>query len=104
MRLHLFQHTIGIAIVEVVRPSAKGGVHAPDNIFQRYWCAVSRRQLRYTFFDFRKGFRRRADMRITFARLQSLAHPDCKTQEVEAFLSGINDARLALVQREIKSI
>lgn len=27
---HLVQHLAGIAIVEVVRPPAKGGVHAPD--------------------------------------------------------------------------
>ena len=42
-------------------------------------------------------------MRIAFACSQSLAHPDCKTQEVEAFLSGINDVGLGLVQREVKS-
>ena len=89
--------------MEVVRPPAKGDVHAPDNIFQRYRCALSCGQLRYTLFDFRKRFRCRTGMRITFARLPSLAHPDCKTQEVEALLSGVNDASLGLVQREIKT-
>jgi len=38
-------------------------------------------------------------MLITFASLPTLAHPDCKTQEVEAFLSGINNAGLGLVKR-----
>ena len=42
-------------------------------------------------------------MRVAVARPPTLAHPDRKTQEVEAFLSGINDAGLALVQREIKT-
>ena len=61
-------------------------------------------QLRYTIFDFHKRLRRGAYMRKAFARLPALVHPDCKTQEVEAFLSGINDAGLGLVQREIKPI
>ena len=69
--------------MEVVRPPAKSGVHASDNIFQRYRRAFPRGQLRYTIFDFRKRFRCRADMRKVFARLPTLAHPDCKTQEVE---------------------
>ena len=96
---HLVQHLTGIAIVEIVRPPAKGGVHAPDNIFQRYRRAFPCGQLRYTIFDFHKRLRRGAYMRKAFARLPALVHPDCKTQEVEAFLSGINDAGLGLVQR-----
>ena len=104
MRPHLFQYSTGIAIMEVVRPPAKGGVHAPDNILQRYRCALPCGPLRYTLFDFRKRVRCRADMPITFARLPALAHPDCKPQEIETFLSGINNAGLALVKREVKTI
>ena len=90
--------------MEVVRPPAKGGVHTSYNIFQWYRCAFTSGQLRYTLLDFCKRFRCRADMRITFSRLQSLAHPYFKTQEDEAFLPCINDAGLALVKREVKTI
>jgi hypothetical protein len=37
-------------------------------------------------------------MRKTFARLQSLAHPDFKPQEVETFLFGTDHAGLSLVK------
>ena len=89
--------------MEVVHPSTKGGVDAPGNIFQRYRCAFSQGQLRYAVFDFRKRFRCRTYMRIAFARFPALAHPDCKTQEIEAFFPGINNVGFGLVKREIKS-
>ena len=76
MRLHLFQYLAGVAIMEVVRPPAKGGVHAPNNIIQRYRGAFPSGQLRYTFFDFRKRFWCRADMRVALTRPPTLAHPD----------------------------
>ena len=83
--------------MEVVRPPAKGGVHAPNNIIQRYRGAFPSGQLRYTFFDFRKRFWCRADMRVALTRPTTLAHPDCKPQEVETFLSSIDDVGLGLV-------
>ena len=104
VRSHLAQYITGIAIVEVVRPPAKGGVHAPDYILQWYRCALSCGQLRYTFFNFRKGFRCRADMRIALPRPPTLAHPYFKTQEDETFLPCINDVGLALVKCEVKTI
>ena len=90
--------------MKVIRPPTKGGIHASDYINQWYRRAFPSGQLRYTFFDFYKRFRCRAYMRITFPRLPTLAHPDCKPQEVKTFLSSINDAGLGLVKREIKSI
>ena len=53
--------------MEVVRPPAKGGVHAAYNIFQWHRCAFTSGQLRYTLLDFRKRFGSRADMRVAFA-------------------------------------
>src|SRR5713226_6768876 len=103
MRPHLFQYATGVAIVEVVHPPAKAGVHTSDNVLNGYRCAFPCGQLRYTVFDFRKRFRCRAYMLIAFARLPTLAHPDFKTQEIEAFLSGINNVGLSLVKREIKT-
>lgn len=104
LRFHLAEHLAGVSVVEIAYPAAKTGIHIPHHVTQRDWREPSIRLLLDTFLDFRKRFWRRADMRITFARLPTLAHPDGKSQEVEAFLPGINDAGLALVQREIKSI
>ena len=97
LRLYLVEYLAGISVVEVAYPPAKAGIHVPDYVGQRYWCESSIRLLLHTFFDFCKRFWGGADMRIAFARLPALAHPDCKTQEVKTFLSGINDAGLGLI-------
>lgn len=104
MRLHLVQYLAGILVMKVVRPPAKGGVHASNNIFQWYRCTFTTGHLRYTLLDFCKRFGSRTYMRVAFARPPTLAHPYFKTQEDKAFLPCINDMGLALVKREIKPI
>ena len=100
MRFHLSQYITRITIVEVVRPPTKAGIYTPDYIFQWYRCVFPCCQLCYTVFDSRKRFRRRADMRIIFARLQSLTHPDFKPQEVETFLFGIDNVCFSLISEQ----
>lgn len=90
--------------MEVPHPPAKAGVHVTDNIVQRYPREFPRSLLLDTHFDFRKRFRGRAYMRILFTRLPTRTHPDFKTQEGEAFFSGVNYVRLDLVKREIKAM
>ncbi len=104
MRPQLFHDIAGIAVMEVVRPPAEGGVHTADNIVQRNGCALPCSQLLDARLDFRKRFRRRTDLRITLARLPTLAHPDFKPQEGEAGLPCIDDVGLVLVEREFKTV
>ena len=104
VRPHLAECVTGVTIVEVTHPPAQAGIHVSDDIIHRYRREFTTGQLLETCFDFCKGVFRRADMCKAFPRAPTLAHPDFKTQEVEAFLSGINTVGLGLVKREIKSM
>ena len=104
LRFHLVEYLAGISVVEVAYPTTKAGIHILHYVAQGYWCEPSIRLLLDTFLDFRKRFGCRADMRIAFARPPTLAHPDFKSQESKTLSPCINNACLALIQREIKSI